>query len=43
MEDDGLEPRDAISTVFISPEWVEHYIRAMGTPLQQLAQEVEES
>ncbi len=42
-EDDGLEPRDAIYTVFIPPEWVEHYIRAMDTPSQWLAQEVQKA
>ncbi len=43
MEDDGLEPGDAIYTAFIPPEWEEHYIRAMGTPSQWLAQEAQEA
>src|SRR5260221_3329479 len=43
VEDNGLEPRDAIYTVFIPPEWVEHYIRAMDTPSQWLAQEVQKA
>ncbi len=46
MEDNGLEPRDAIYAAFIPPEWEEHYIGATDTPLQWLAQEaqkVEES
>ena len=38
-EDDKPEPRDAIYAAFIPPEWVEHHIRATGTPSQQLAQE----
>src|SRR5258708_5454113 len=42
-EDDGLEPGDAIYAVFIPPEWAEHYIRAMDTPSQQLAQEVQKA
>src|SRR5258708_19966847 len=42
-EDDGPEPRDAIYTTFIPPEWVEHHIRAMNTPSQQLAQEVQKA
>src|SRR5258706_2516647 len=42
-EDDGLEPRDAIYATFIPPEWAEHYIRAMDSPLQQLAQEVQKA
>src|SRR5258708_36332940 len=42
-EDDGLEPRDAIYAVFIPPEWVEHYIRAMDTPSQWLAQEAQKA
>src|SRR5258705_10209963 len=42
-EDDRLEPGDAIYTAFIPPEWVEHYIRAMDTPLQWLAQEVQKA
>src|SRR6266404_3035920 len=37
-EDDRLEPGDVIYATFIPPEWVEHYIRAMDTPLQWLAQ-----
>ena len=40
-EDDGPEPRDVIYAVFIPPEWAEHHIRAMGTPLQWLAQEAQ--
>src|SRR6266436_2033611 len=43
VEDDGLEPRDAIYAMFIPPEWVEHYIRATDTPSQQLAQEVQKA
>src|SRR6266436_4559897 len=43
VEDDGLEPRDAIYTVFIPPEWAEHYIRATDTPSQQLAQEAQKA
>src|SRR5258708_38923156 len=43
MEDDGPEPRDAIYTMFIPPEWAEHHIRAMDTPSQQLAQEVQKA
>ena len=43
MEDDGLEPGDAIYATFIPPEWVEHHIRAMDTPLQRLAQEVQKA
>ena len=35
MEDNRLEPGDVIYAAFIPPEWVEHYIRAMDTPLQQ--------
>src|SRR5258705_1574478 len=42
-EDDRLEPRDAIYTMFIPPEWAEHYIRATDTPLQWLAQEVQKA
>src|SRR5260370_12236914 len=42
-EDHGLEPGDAIYAMFIPPEWAEHYIRAMDTPLQQLAQEVQKA
>src|SRR5258708_37785576 len=37
VEDDGLEPRDAIYAMFIPPEWVEHYIRATDTLSQWLA------
>src|SRR5258707_9303387 len=37
------EPRDVIYTVFIPPEWAEHHIRAMDTPSQQLAQEVQKA
>ena len=43
VEDDGLEPRDAIYTTFIPPEWAEHYIRATDTPSQQLAQEAQKA
>ena len=43
VEDDRLEPKDAIYTMFIPPEWVEHYIRAMDTPSQQLAQEAQKA
>src|SRR5260370_12928642 len=43
VEDDRLEPGDVIYATFIPPEWVEHYIRAMDTPLQQLAQEVQKA
>src|SRR5258708_29291290 len=43
MEDDGLEPRDAIYTMFIPPEWEEHYIGEMDTPSQWLAQEAQEA
>src|SRR5258708_1278561 len=39
----ALEPRNAIYAIFIPPEWAEHYIRAMDTPLQQLAQEVQKA
>ena len=42
-EDDGLEPGDAIYAMFIPPEWAEHYIRAMDTPSQRLAQEVQKA
>src|SRR5258705_3013922 len=42
-EDDRLEPGDAIYTAFIPPEWVEHYIRAMDTPSQWLAQEAQKA
>ena len=43
MEDDGLEPGDAIYAAFIPPEWAEHHIRAMDTPLQRLAQEAQKA
>src|SRR5258708_5612124 len=43
VEDDRLEPRDVIYAAFIPPEWAEHYIRAMDTPLQQLAQEAQKA
>ncbi len=43
VEDNGLEPRDAIYAMFIPPEWAEHYIRATDTPLQQLAQEAQKA
>src|SRR6266446_6865685 len=43
VEDDGPEPGDAIYTTFIPPEWAEHYIRAMDTPLQWLAQEAQKA
>src|SRR5258708_7198518 len=43
VEDNGLEPGDAIYTVFIPPEWAEHYIRATDTPLQWLAQEAQKA
>src|SRR6266436_5066627 len=43
VEDNRLEPGDAIYTTFIPPEWVEHYIRAMDTPSQWLAQEVQKA
>src|SRR5258705_12116778 len=42
-EDDGPEPRDAIYAAFIPPEWAEHHIRAMDTPSQWLAQEVQKA
>ncbi len=42
-EDNGLEPRDAIYAAFIPPEWVGHYIRAMDTPSQWLAQEAQKA
>src|SRR5258708_12623345 len=42
-EDNGPEHRDAIYAKFIPPEWAEHYIRAMDTPSQQLAQEVQKA
>src|SRR6266436_4189337 len=42
-EDDRPEPRDVIYTTFIPPEWVEHQIRAMDTPSQQLAQEAQKA
>src|SRR6266436_2248648 len=42
-EDDRLEPRDAIYAAFIPPEWVGHYIRAMDTPSQWLAQEAQKA
>ncbi len=42
-EDDRLEPGDVIYATFIPPEWVEHYIRAMDTPSQQLAQEAQKA
>ena len=42
-EDDGPEPRDVIYAAFIPPEWVEHHIRAMDTPSQWLAQEVQKA
>src|SRR5258707_4605014 len=43
VEDDGPEPGDAIYATFIPPESVEHHIRAMDTPLQQLAQEAQKA
>src|SRR6266446_3892082 len=43
VEDDGPEPGDAIYTTFIPPEWAEHYIRAMDTPSQWLAQEAQKA
>src|SRR5258707_379363 len=43
VEDDGPEPGDAIYAAFIPTESVEHYIRAMDTPSQQLAQEVQKA
>src|SRR5260221_3776411 len=43
VEDDGPEPGDAIYAAFIPPEWVEHQIRAMDTPSQQLAQEAQKA
>src|SRR5258707_3999564 len=43
VEDDRPEPRDAIYTTFIPPEWGEHHIRAMDTPSQWLAQEVQKA
>ena len=43
VEDDRLEPGDAIYAAFIPPEWAEHYIRAMDTPSQQLAQEAQKA
>src|SRR6266436_288718 len=42
-EDNGPEPGDAIYAAFIPPEWAEHHIRAMDTPLQKLAQEVQKA
>src|SRR5258708_14631972 len=42
-EDNRPEPRDAIYTVFIPPEWAEHHIRATDTPSQQLAQEAQKA
>ena len=39
----GPEPGDAIYAAFIPPEWVEHHIRAMDTPLQWLAQEAQKA
>src|SRR5258707_2685900 len=42
-EDDGPEPGDAIYATFIPPEWAEHHIRAMDTPLQWLAQEAQKA
>src|SRR6266436_3622911 len=42
-EDNGPEPRDAIYAAFIPPEWAEHHIRAMDTPSQWLAQEVQKA
>src|SRR5258707_13820660 len=42
-EDNRLEPRDVIYVMFIPPEWAEHYIRAMDTPSQWLAQEVQKA
>ena len=41
MEDIRLEPGDAIYAAFIPPGWGEHYIGAMDTPSQQLAQEAQ--
>src|SRR5258707_3620789 len=41
VEDDRLEPGDVIYAMFIPPEWVEHYIRAMHTPSQWLGQEAQ--
>ena len=43
MEDDGLEPGDAIYAAFIPLEWEEHYIWATDTLLQQLAQEAQKA
>src|SRR5258707_6048436 len=43
VEDDGLEPGDAIYAAFIPPEWAEHYIRAMDTPSQWLAHEAQKA
>src|SRR5258708_6535678 len=43
VEDNEPEPRDAIYATFIPPEWVEHHIRAMDTPSQWLAQEVQKA
>src|SRR5260221_8412876 len=43
VKDDGPEPRDVIYTAFIPPEWAEHPIRAMDTPLQWLAGEVQKA
>src|SRR6266436_3198782 len=43
VEDGRPEPGDAIYAAFIPPEWVEHHIRAMDTPLQKLAQEVQKA
>src|SRR5258708_23694466 len=43
MEDNGLEPGDAIYAIFIPPEWEEHYIGAMDTPSQWLAQEAQKA
>src|SRR5258708_3663606 len=41
VEDNGLEPGDAIYAMFIPPEWAEHYIRAMDTPSEEVGQEVQ--
>src|SRR5258708_36270843 len=42
-EDDGPEPRDAIYTTFIPPEWAEHHIRATDTPSHWLAQQTQKA
>src|SRR6266436_5143016 len=43
MEDNELEPGDAIYATFIPPEWEEQYIGATDTPSQRLAQEAQKA